>query len=55
MSRVCKIQARPNEPKQSWDTARKIALEAGVLKQPIPLEDIVDLKFVKALTASSAQ
>jgi NitT/TauT family transport system substrate-binding protein len=40
---------------QSWDTASKIVLEAGILKQPVPLDDIVDMQFVKALKAPSAQ
>jgi NitT/TauT family transport system substrate-binding protein len=40
---------------QSWDTASKIVLEAGILKQPVPLDDIVDMQFVKALKASAMQ
>jgi NitT/TauT family transport system substrate-binding protein len=37
---------------QSWDTASKIVLEAGILKQPVPFDDIVDMQFVRALRAA---
>lgn len=40
---------------QSWDTARKIVLEAGILKQPVPFDDVVDMQFVKAVQAASGQ
>ncbi len=38
---------------QSWDTASRIVLEAGILKQPVPFDDIMDMQFVKALKAAS--
>jgi NitT/TauT family transport system substrate-binding protein len=33
---------------QSWETATKIVLEAGILKQFVPYDDIFDMQFVKA-------
>ncbi len=38
---------------QSWDTASRIVLEAGILKQPVPFDDIMDMQFVKALKSAS--
>jgi NitT/TauT family transport system substrate-binding protein len=40
---------------QSWDTASRIVLEAGILKQPVPFDDIIDMRFVRALKAASWQ
>jgi NitT/TauT family transport system substrate-binding protein len=40
---------------QSWDTASRIVLEAGILKQPVPFDDIMDMQFVRALKAASRQ
>jgi hypothetical protein len=37
---------------QSWDTASKIVLEAGILKRAVPYDDVVDMQFVKALNAT---
>jgi NitT/TauT family transport system substrate-binding protein len=38
---------------QSWDTASKIVLEAGILQRAVPYDDVVDMQFVKALKAAS--
>lgn len=32
----------------SWDTGRRVVLEAGILKQPVPYEQIIDMKFFEA-------
>jgi len=40
---------------QSWDTASAIVLNAGILKQAVPFDDVTDMQFVKALKAASAQ
>lgn len=40
---------------QSWDTASKIVLDAGILKQPVPYKDVIDMQFVDQLKAASNQ
>ena len=32
----------------SWDTAGRVVLDAGVLKQPVPYEQIIDMSFFEA-------
>jgi NitT/TauT family transport system substrate-binding protein len=36
---------------QSWETAAKVVIEAGVLKQFVPYEQIIDMKFFEASKA----
>jgi NitT/TauT family transport system substrate-binding protein len=40
---------------QSWDTASKVVLGAGILKRPVPYDDVVDMQFVRALKPASGQ
>lgn len=40
---------------QSWDTASAVVLEAGILKHPVPFDDVIDMQFVRALKATSSQ
>ena len=40
---------------QSWDTASAVVLEAGILKQPVPFDEVIDMQFVRALKATSSQ
>jgi NitT/TauT family transport system substrate-binding protein len=40
---------------QSWDTASKVVLNAGVLSQPVPFDDIADMRFVTELEGAPAQ
>lgn len=40
---------------RSWDTARKIVLDAGILKQSVPYKDVVDMQFVKTPEAASSR
>lgn len=40
---------------QSWGTASRIVLEAGILKQPISLSDISDMQFVLEQKPTSAR
>jgi NitT/TauT family transport system substrate-binding protein len=40
---------------QSWDTATKIVLEAGILKKHVPFDDVFDMQFVKGLKAASTR
>jgi NitT/TauT family transport system substrate-binding protein len=40
---------------QSWDTASKIDLGAGILKRPVPYDDVVDMEFVRALNPASGR
>jgi NitT/TauT family transport system substrate-binding protein len=32
---------------QSWDTASKIVLDAGILKEPVPYKDVIDMQFAE--------
>jgi NitT/TauT family transport system substrate-binding protein len=32
---------------QAWDTAKAVVLNAGILKQDVPYDDIFDMSFVK--------
>ena len=32
---------------QSWDTAKSVVMSAGILKQDVPYDDIIDMTFVK--------
>jgi NitT/TauT family transport system substrate-binding protein len=34
---------------QSWDTASKIVLDAGILKEPVPYKDVIDMQFAEEL------
>jgi NitT/TauT family transport system substrate-binding protein len=36
---------------QSWDTGSKIVLDAGILKSPVPYQDVVNMEFVNKLAA----
>jgi NitT/TauT family transport system substrate-binding protein len=38
---------------QSWDTASAVVLQAGILKQAVPFDDIMDMQFVNALRAAA--
>ena len=40
---------------QSWDTASKVVLGAGILKRPVPYDDVVDMQFMRALKPASGQ
>ncbi len=40
---------------QSWDTASAVVLEAGILKQPVAFDEVIDMQFVRALKATSSQ
>jgi hypothetical protein len=40
---------------QSWTTASAVVLEAGILKQAVPFDDVMDMQFVKALKAAAAK
>jgi NitT/TauT family transport system substrate-binding protein len=40
---------------QSWSTASAVVLEAGILKQAVPFDDVMDMQFVKALKAAAAK
>jgi NitT/TauT family transport system substrate-binding protein len=34
--------------RKSWDTAQSVVLSAGILKRPVPYDDIIDMEFVKS-------
>ena len=38
---------------KSWTTGESVVLEAGILKKPVSYAEIIDMQFVKALTAST--
>ncbi len=38
---------------QSWDTGSSVVLAAGILKQPVPYEQIIDMQFVKAAAGTN--
>jgi NitT/TauT family transport system substrate-binding protein len=38
---------------QSWDTASAVVLQAGILKQAVPFDDVMDMQFVNALRAAA--
>jgi NitT/TauT family transport system substrate-binding protein len=40
---------------QSWTTASAVVLEAGILKQAVPFDDVMDMQFVTALKAAAAK
>ncbi len=37
---------------QSWKTGESVVLEAGILKKPVPYDDIIDMQFVRSTLAS---
>ena len=37
---------------KSWETAESVVLAAGILKQPVPYGDIIDMQFVKGAKAN---
>ena len=37
---------------ESWATAENVVLKAGILKQPVAYNDIIDMQFVKKIAAS---
>ena len=38
---------------KSWNTGESVVLGAGILKQPVPYGDIIDMQFVKSTMASA--
>ena len=36
---------------EAWATGEKVVIEAGVLKQPVPYADIIDMRFFEASKA----
>ena len=38
--------------RQSWDTAKAVVREAGILKVDIKYDDIIDMSFVESVRAS---
>ncbi|MDB5569788.1 MAG: hypothetical protein JWN93_971 [Hyphomicrobiales bacterium] len=36
----------------SWKTGESVVLEAGILKKPVPYDDIIDMQFVRSTLAS---
>lgn len=39
--------------RQGWDTAKAVVMEAGILKQDVSYDDIIDMQFVERLKAAS--
>jgi NitT/TauT family transport system substrate-binding protein len=37
----------------AWNTGEAVVLAAGVLKKPVPYDDIIDMRFVRAANAAS--
>lgn len=37
----------------AWETAKKVVRTAGLLKQDVPYDDVIDMQFVKALAAGN--
>lgn len=37
----------------SWNTGESVVLAAGILKKPVPYDDIIDMRFVRAVNAAS--
>jgi NitT/TauT family transport system substrate-binding protein len=42
-----------NITKQGWDTAKEVVMTAGILKQDVPYEAIIDMQFLPRSTASA--
>jgi NitT/TauT family transport system substrate-binding protein len=38
---------------QAWNTGEAVVLAAGILKKPVPYDDIIDMRFVRAANAAS--
>jgi NitT/TauT family transport system substrate-binding protein len=34
--------------RQSWETAKSVVRDAGILKEDVPYEAIIDMSFVKS-------
>jgi NitT/TauT family transport system substrate-binding protein len=38
---------------EAWTTGEAVVLAAGILKKPVPYDDIIDMRFVRAVNAAS--
>ena len=38
---------------EAWNTGESVVLAAGILKKPVPYDDIIDMQFVRAVNAAS--
>jgi NitT/TauT family transport system substrate-binding protein len=38
---------------EAWNTGEAVVLAAGILKKPVPYDDIIDMRFVRAINAAS--
>ena len=38
---------------EAWNTGEAVVLAAGILKKPVPYDDIIDMRFVRAANASN--
>ena len=39
--------------REAWETGKAVVMEAGILKQNVPYDDIIDMQFVERLKAAS--
>jgi NitT/TauT family transport system substrate-binding protein len=40
---------------EAWTTGKSVVMEAGILKQDVPYEAIIDMRFVKTVNAALQQ
>jgi NitT/TauT family transport system substrate-binding protein len=38
---------------EAWNTGEAVVLAAGILKKPVPYDDIIDMRFVRSINAAS--
>ena len=38
---------------EAWNTGEAVVLAAGILKKPVPYDDIIDMRFVRSVNAAN--